>query len=106
MHSIFTVLIYHQLLSVFSCLYIVQSDIMEADPPTLSTRVYNVTAISFTPAQLAASIQKVMPDFKIDYKPDFRQVFYHKNTSLLFTNRLQSMMSYLQFCDFKLCMFC
>lgn len=76
-------------------LYIVQSDIMEADPSTLSTRVYNVTAISFTPAQLAASIQKVMPDFKIDYKPDFRQVLYHINTTLLFTNMLQNMASYL-----------
>ena len=34
---------------------------------------YNVAGISFTPKQLAESIKKYMPEFKISYKPDFRQ---------------------------------
>lgn len=48
-------------------------ELMEAPAEKLSTRVYNMTAVSFTPAQLAASIQKVMPNFSITYAPDFRQ---------------------------------
>jgi nucleoside-diphosphate-sugar epimerase len=34
---------------------------------------YNLAGISFTPAQIAAAIQKHLPNFKIDYAPDFRQ---------------------------------
>lgn len=34
---------------------------------------YNLAGISFTPEQLAESIKKYIPDFKIDYKPDFRE---------------------------------
>jgi len=48
--------------------------LMEAPGESLSLRSsYNVAGISFTPKQLAASIQKYMPQFKITYKPDFRQ---------------------------------
>ncbi|MDP2721288.1 MAG: NAD-dependent epimerase/dehydratase family protein [Bacteroidales bacterium] len=48
--------------------------LMDAPGEKLSLRSsYNVAGISFTPKQLAASIQKYMPEFKITYKPDFRQ---------------------------------
>lgn len=49
-------------------------DLMEADESKLSLRSsYNVGGMSFTPKDVAASIQKHIPDFKIDYEPDFRQ---------------------------------
>ena len=46
---------------------------MNAPAENLSRRVYNVTAMSFTPAELAVEIQKIYPEFIIDYQPDFRQ---------------------------------
>lgn len=48
--------------------------LMQAPSNTLSIRsAYNLAAISFTPKQIAASIQKQIPEFKINYQPDFRQ---------------------------------
>eukprot|EP01114_Cavostelium_apophysatum_P016751 TRINITY_DN4826_c0_g1_i2.p1 TRINITY_DN4826_c0_g1~~TRINITY_DN4826_c0_g1_i2.p1 ORF type:complete len:228 (-),score=45.60 TRINITY_DN4826_c0_g1_i2:50-733(-) len=47
--------------------------LLEADAKTLTDRVYNVTGMSFTPTQLAASIKKFIPNFEIEYRPDFRQ---------------------------------
>ncbi|MCJ7648797.1 MAG: NAD-dependent epimerase/dehydratase family protein [Candidatus Lokiarchaeota archaeon] len=48
-------------------------DLLEADASKLKRRVYNVTGMSFSAGELALEIQKFIPEFKIDYKPDFRQ---------------------------------
>jgi nucleoside-diphosphate-sugar epimerase len=49
-------------------------DIMEADASKIKHRTsYNLSAISFSAGELAAEIKKYIPEFKCDYKPDFRQ---------------------------------
>jgi len=49
-------------------------DLMEADFSQLKHHSdFNVTAMSFTPAELAAEIKKVIPEFTCSYKPDSRQ---------------------------------
>ena len=49
-------------------------ELMEAPVDQLSTHYsYNVSAMSFTPAEIAASIKAIIPDFAIVYQPDFRQ---------------------------------
>lgn len=49
-------------------------DLMEADASKLSIRSsYNVGGFSFSPQKLYTEIVKHIPDFKISYKPDFRQ---------------------------------
>ena len=46
-------------------------DLMEADPSRLKHRnAFNVTAFSFTPAQLTEEIKKIIPEFKISYEID------------------------------------
>ncbi|MGQ9530309.1 MAG: L-threonine 3-dehydrogenase [Candidatus Bathycorpusculaceae bacterium] len=48
--------------------------IMEADSSQIKHRTsYNVTAMSFSAGELAAEIRKYIPEFKCEYKPDFRQ---------------------------------
>jgi len=49
-------------------------DLMEADPSRIKCRTsYNVTAMSFSAGELASEINKHIPDFRCEYKPDFRQ---------------------------------
>ena len=48
--------------------------IMNADSQSLKIRSsYNLGAMSFSPEEIAASIKEHIPEFKIIYKPDFRQ---------------------------------
>jgi nucleoside-diphosphate-sugar epimerase len=49
-------------------------DLMDAEIKDLSVHTsYNVAGISFSPHELSKEIIKHIPDFKITYKPDFRQ---------------------------------
>ena len=49
-------------------------ELMEAPAEQMKTRMaYNISAMSFSPKEIAAAIQKHIPDFTIDYAPDFRQ---------------------------------
>ncbi len=49
-------------------------EIMHAPAEQIKIRgSYNLAGISFTPKEITAEIQKHIPDFKISYKPDFRQ---------------------------------
>lgn len=50
-------------------------ELMEAPAENVKIRSsYNLSGMSFTPKEIAAEIQKHIPDFKISYKPDFRQL--------------------------------
>ncbi|MCB0708363.1 MAG: NAD-dependent epimerase, partial [Chitinophagaceae bacterium] len=49
-------------------------ELMEADASKISVRTsYNISAMSFSPKEIAASIQKHIPGFSISYQPDYRQ---------------------------------
>ncbi len=49
-------------------------ELMQAERESLTVdEAYNIGGLSFTPIELAASIQKEIPDFKISYAPDYRQ---------------------------------
>ena len=49
-------------------------ELMEAPEPKISIRTsYNLAGISFTPAEIAHEIKQLIPGFRIDYEPDFRQ---------------------------------
>jgi len=49
-------------------------DLMEADPAKVKRHdSYNLAGMSFSAGELAAEIKKHIPEFKCDYKPDFRQ---------------------------------
>ena len=49
-------------------------ELMDAPKDKLTIKdSYNLSAMSFSPKEVAATIQEFIPDFKIDYEPDFRQ---------------------------------
>ncbi len=49
-------------------------DLMDAAVENIKIRSsYNISAMSFSPAEIAEEIKKIIPEFKIDYQPDFRQ---------------------------------
>lgn len=49
-------------------------NIMQAPAESIKIRSsYNLSAMSFTPKEIAEEIKKHYPDFTIDYAPDFRQ---------------------------------
>ncbi len=49
-------------------------ELMESPAEKIKLRTsYNLGGLSFTPALLAQAIQKHVPNFKLDYEPDYRQ---------------------------------
>lgn len=49
-------------------------DLMDAPAEKISVRSsYNISAMSFSPSEIAEEITKQIPEFRIDYAPDFRQ---------------------------------
>ena len=49
-------------------------ELMEAPKEKISIRTsYNLSAMSFSPAQIASAIQKHIPEFTISYETDYRQ---------------------------------
>ncbi len=49
-------------------------ELMNAPAEKITVRTsYNVSGMSFSPKEIATSLQKYIPDFTIQYKPDYRQ---------------------------------
>jgi nucleoside-diphosphate-sugar epimerase len=49
-------------------------ELMEAPADKISVRTsYNISAMSFSPKEIAAEIKKFIAEFEISYKPDYRQ---------------------------------
>jgi nucleoside-diphosphate-sugar epimerase len=49
-------------------------ELMEAPADKISIRTsYNLSSMSFSPSEIAAEVKKHIPDFTMNYKPDYRQ---------------------------------
>lgn len=58
--------------------------LMDAPADQVKVRTsYNLAGISFAPEDVEVSIQKILPDFKLDYAPDFRQAIAESWPSLI-----------------------
>lgn len=49
-------------------------EFMTAPEEKLQRRVYNVTAMSFTPEELVEKLAKYIPELHVSYRPDSRQL--------------------------------
>ncbi|KAB2807009.1 NAD-dependent epimerase/dehydratase family protein [Phaeocystidibacter luteus] len=62
--------------------------LMDAPADQVKVRTsYNLAGISFAPEHVAESIQKIMPDFKLDFAPDFRQAIADSWPSIIDDSR-------------------
>lgn len=57
---------------------------MTAPNECLQRRVYNVTAMSFTPEELVEKLYKYVPELRVTYKPDSRQNIGKMSSHVLF----------------------
>jgi nucleoside-diphosphate-sugar epimerase len=49
-------------------------ELMQAPAEQVKVRTsYNLAAVSFCPVEIAASIQQLVPEFRVNYQPDYRQ---------------------------------
>ncbi|XP_053205957.1 L-threonine 3-dehydrogenase, mitochondrial-like [Panonychus citri] len=48
-------------------------EFMHVTPEQLPRRIYNITAMSFSPQELVQAIRKYIPDLEVSYEPDSRQ---------------------------------
>ena len=54
-------------------------ELMQAPKENVKTRTsYNIAGMSFSPKEITAAIKEMYPNFKVDYKPDFRQTIADK----------------------------
>ena len=56
---------------------------MVAPDDRLSTRTYNVSAMSFTPAELFTAVKRRVPHLEIEYKVDGRQKIGKRRSHVL-----------------------
>lgn len=57
---------------------------MTAPKEKLKRRVYNVTAMSFTPEELVDKLSKYVPELRVTYNPDSRQEIGNSSNKLKF----------------------
>lgn len=59
--------------TIFHLFHSALLEFMTAPNESLQRRVYNVTAMSFTPEELVNKLYKYVPDLHVSYRPDTRQ---------------------------------
>lgn len=65
-------------------------ELLEAPAEKLNMRTYNISAISFTPEELADELKKFIPTLKMEYEPDERQAIgRHINPFLCFLSSVK-----------------